>query len=1300
MPNFPADLLRAMTPEQWAEVKKRFHEALEEPAETREAFLRTRCSGEIVRLEVDRLLTEHSSSGDFLNTPAISTATATKPSSVNSEIASDFPHTSRFAPLGKLGVGTFGIVFKALDRERNSIVALKKLLQLDPSHLTRFKREFRSLVDLVHPNLVQLYELFGEDRQWFFTMELVEGVDFYSYVRPGGFTTDFERLRDSLFQLATGVQALHTSGRLHRDLKPSNVLVSGEGRVVILDFGLVREFTSSSIEQSVALAGSPAYMAPEQAAGKSLNESADWYAVGAMLFKALTGQLPFTGTTNETLERKQTQTAPDVSSLARQTPEDLNEICRTLLDRNPDVRNSAVPRLLEQRQHPARNVVRADEEFVGRQAELKLLRERFSALASGNRQMVLLEGQSGIGKTSLISHFLDNLKADHPEAVILRGRCRESESVPYKALDPIADELVRHLRSIPEHAVRALLPRHPELLRRLFPAFGELEVLSDVPSRLAAGPMEEQQIRRRAFEALSELLGRMTDKGPVVIAIDDLQWGDLDSVAFLAELVLPANAPALMLLLSFRSEESNNSPPLKAVRDLQRRLTDSDSWVEIEVHGLSETEGRDLLNILQRKTLAVSEEQLHDILREADGSPLLLSELLRFATLEAEDGTTAKPAGNVLLSDMIRHRAAALSPTARRLLEALSVAGEPLSKTTLYLAVKVTGDDPARELWRLVNEHLVRVTGGTQLEPFHDQVRQASLSWLSEEEMREWHLHLAQILQAEDDPDPQRLLRHYKGAGDLPASYKAALAGAETAEKALAFEQAAAFYAEAIDTSQADQTRQADLQRKRAAALANAGRGYESARCYLNAAGLLGAHDAIEMRRLAAEQLMRGGFLDEGIGIFSGLLQSAGIHVPLTRLECLVRTLTIRAYIRFRGLGWRERTEAEIPPTTLKKMDLLWSGAMALLPTDTFFGSYLQALHMREALRAGEPFRLALSFGFAAIYESMGGTREYEHGRKLTSLTVQLAKRINDPYLSAMTELSWVGLDFLSGRVEDGMQHCQTAALGLEKARGRATAWEIGTFNMALIWFLGWGGRIRELSEKVPLILEEGRSRGDVYAEVSVRCSGTAHLVELAADNPDRAISEMARALTQWRETFFDLPHFNGVLASMECHLYAGRTEQARQSLLDKWMAIRRSLFVRKSQMQRTTLYYARGRTALAEWLRLPAREDLRREIDEYATRLAKLDSPWGDALSRVLQAGIVAGLQKRADSTRLLGEAEEILRDQSLRVLASAVARRRGELEGEAGIGRVEAADEFMRSEGIVRPDRMTGMYLPGKWI
>ena len=253
-----------MTPQQWEEVKEHFYEALKLPADARQLYLAQTCSSEIVRLEAKRLLVEHSRAHGFLSQAAMAPSSVFTGELVG--VREDFPETARFKYVDRLGAGTFGVVYQVFDRDRNSVVALKKLQRFSPDQLLRFKREFRSLVDLVHPNLVQLYEFFGEYQQWFFTMELVQGVDFHSYARPGGVLAGWQRLRDALYQLAAGVQALHSFGYLHRDLKPSNVLVTEAGRVVILDFGLVKEFESEFIEQSLALIGSPGYMAPEQAA--------------------------------------------------------------------------------------------------------------------------------------------------------------------------------------------------------------------------------------------------------------------------------------------------------------------------------------------------------------------------------------------------------------------------------------------------------------------------------------------------------------------------------------------------------------------------------------------------------------------------------------------------------------------------------------------------------------------------------------------------------------------------------------------------------------------------------------------------------------------------------------------------------------------------------------------------------------------------------------------------------------------------------------------------------------------------
>ena len=436
-------------------------------------------------------------------------------------------------------------------------------------------------------------------------------------------------------------------------------------------------------------------------------------------------------------------------------------------------------------------------------------------------------------------------------------------------------------------------------------------------------------------------------------------------------------------------------------------------------------------------------------------------------------------------------------------------------------------EDPAAAMGILIREHLARLIRdslGIKLEPYHDQVREASLSWLSPIELRNWHAHLAELLQSEGDTDPQRLLRHYRGAENLAAAFDCALSGAKKAENALAFEQAARLYEEALETGRADDASQASLHRKRAEALAKAGRGYESGRSYLEAARWPTHNDEFEMQRAAAEQMIRSGYLEEGTALFTALLRRSGFHIPGRRTETLLRMLALRLFIRCRGLRWTFRHETQIPGKTLRKLDLLWSGAMSLVTIDTITGSYLQALHLLYALRAGEPFRLALSLSFAAVYECMGGTREYDHGRNLIRLSQRLAERLNDPYLSAMTFGCWAGLDLIAGRISDGLSHSRTAAAGLKTAKQRGRAWESGTFNMLLIWFLGWNGRIRELSETLPQMLNEGRSHGDVYTDVCLQCSGTSHLVALAGDNPNAALAEIDHSMKQWRKSSFDLP--------------------------------------------------------------------------------------------------------------------------------------------------------------------------------
>src|SRR5262249_19214352 len=138
-------------------------------------------------------------------------------------------------------------------------------------------------------------------------------------------------------QLATGVEALHQSGKLHRDIKPTNVLVTLEGRVVLLDFGLTADLERSGRHRSPdrQIVGTVAHMSPEQAAGLPIMTASDWCSVGVMLYEALTGRLPFTGSPQELIIAKRTQSPPSPSTLVAGLPDDLVRLALLLLDRDP-----------------------------------------------------------------------------------------------------------------------------------------------------------------------------------------------------------------------------------------------------------------------------------------------------------------------------------------------------------------------------------------------------------------------------------------------------------------------------------------------------------------------------------------------------------------------------------------------------------------------------------------------------------------------------------------------------------------------------------------------------------------------------------------------------------------------------------------------------------------------------------------------------------------------------------------------------------------------------------------------------
>ena len=196
----------------------------------------------------------------------------------------------------------------------------------------------------------------------------------------------------------------------------------------------------------------------------------------------------------------------------------------------------------------------ADAPFVGRRRELDVLDEAYRTVARGRAAAVYVCGPSGIGKSALVRSFLGRLTA-RDDVVVLAGRCYEHESVPYKALDGVVDSLSRFMVSLPESAAESVLPPDVVALPRLFPVMLRVPAIAEACREREPAISEPFLLRRLAFEVLRELLVRIAERWRLVISIDDLQWADLDGALLLEELLRPPDAPALLTVVSFRSEE-------------------------------------------------------------------------------------------------------------------------------------------------------------------------------------------------------------------------------------------------------------------------------------------------------------------------------------------------------------------------------------------------------------------------------------------------------------------------------------------------------------------------------------------------------------------------------------------------------------------------------------------------------------------------------------------------------------------------------------------------------------------------
>jgi len=1243
------------------------------------------------------------------------------------EVAAAPGANARYERLRCIGRGGNGVVYEVFDHLRKRRLALKTLAQSTPASLLSFKQEFRTLAELRHPNLVRLHELVSPaEGAEFFTMELVIGQDFRQYARqvrafggagsaaPGAPTVTapitiaqngagpsplpprfdstparLTELRAALHQLAAGLRALHSAGKLHRDIKPSNVMVSTEGRVVILDFGLSTGLSHRETSEDV-VAGTPAYMAPEQVLNEALQPASDWYAVGVLLFDALVGRAPFQGSLSDVLSQKLTLESPRPSQLVSGVPADLDELCALLLSRDP-LRRPSGKQIAERLSSVDGSIsVRPSisrPRLVGRERELDALERAFARACEHGPAVVVVHGPSGIGKSSLLSHFSERLGAEG-RAEVLCSRVYEQEAIPYKAVDAILDSLSEHLEAAERRGLE--LPPTPDLqaLGQLFPVLRRLPAFA---SERAESPADPLRLRERAFDGLRLVLEQVTREKPMVWVIDDVQWGDSDSASLLVEVLGKASALPLLLVLSHRERTERSGAFLAPLID---EWAGRESLSELEIGALSELDVRQLLAGTLLVTDDLAEGVVERVFQMSTGNPFLAQELAyalvpSAAQLSAE--VTVSPRGpgafeTLLLDERLR----GLDASALRLLELVAACGRGLPTEMAAAAAGIASQIDA-VVGALSQRRLVRSSyeGGLEvLEIRHDRIRNWILSRLSEAELSSRHRSLAQTLEAAPHSDPDLWIEHWLRTGDSAEIRRVALPAAARAAERLAFGRAEALYRAALShIGVAAET--IAVYRELGRVLEWDGRGADAAQAYLRAAELSSGFERSALESSAGLLSIYAGRFTDGSRLLRSSLRELDLPAPAGALGALGWLVIGRLRLSRLESRLAKAPRCGTSEASRARVEVLHAAAFGFVFTDPLLGECSQAAHLHAALEGGTAQQTARALALEAsqrAHRSLEGTKSAE---RLFELAEKLAERGDDPaYLEFVRACRGVS-QFLCGNWRASHELLGAAYRDVPRhtAGWHTTAWIYDVLSLCN------QGRFDLVAEVLPGLLDAAAARGDRFTETSLRVCASVPL-RLARGDSLAARAELRAGMTIWDQPKFLVQHWRAMWWGAETELYEGRGAAARERYQRDARRLSQSFLLRVQYIRAMTAF-VRARAALATFDEDPRAR--RQEIEALRKELAAEGRSW----TTVLGAMLGAALSLRSGETELgvrgLESALALAERADMSGHAEACRWLLGErLSGAEGANLRRAAEAALTRHGVREPERFARSLLP----